>query len=406
MRILILSNQVPMPDEQRNMRINTLYNMLVESGHEVTVLTSCFNHYDKAMRTQDNCYDNFNVVLLNERGYKKNISFKRLLSQKDFARNAKKWFLINYRNIDCVFAVVPTYEATYNVGKICNKHNIPLIIDVEDLWPEAMRVVFRNKLIYKALLWPIKRLANKTYSLANSLTAVSQKYLNRAVLSNKEATNNTIVYLGVDSKKFFEGQNKYASTFAKSKNEFWVCYIGTLGTSYDLKTLFDAMKRIRELGLNNVKCKVLGKGPDEETLINYAKLNNIMVDFVGFLDYEKMAGFLNKCDLMVNPIKSTASQSVINKVGDYFASGKPVLNSCTNKEMMELIDNYNVGFNYNSNDSVELSRLIIKLFEDSDLRSKQGENAFALFKERFDRYSSYKTIIKQIEQLSINKRQY
>jgi len=399
MKILILSNQVPLPNEQRVMRINTLNEMLSEKGHEVTILTSIFNHYDKQKRNPSVTFPDFHVVLLKECGYKKNISVKRIISQIEFSRNVEKWFREHCSEFDCVFAVVPTYEAVYRVGCICKSKGIPLIIDIEDLWPEAMAVVLGQNWFSKLVLAPMRCLANKTYRLADSFTAVSTSYLQRVLLVNKNTIDDSVVYLGVDSFRFALGKTLYSSFFAKPKDEFWVCYIGTLGASYDLETLFMAIKNLHEKGFTSIKCKILGKGPDKDRLVAFCKKNTINVDFVDFMEYQKMAAFLSKCDLMINPIKKRASQSVINKVGDYFASGKPVLNSCENVEMEQLINHYSVGMNYKPGNYSELACGILSLFSDHEKWRLCCDNSLRLFKDKFDRRISYLRIISQIENI-------
>ena len=38
------------------------------------------------------------------------------------------------------------------VTSICKKKEIPVVVDIEDLWPEAMSMVIKNRAVRKILL--------------------------------------------------------------------------------------------------------------------------------------------------------------------------------------------------------------------------------------------------------------
>lgn len=73
-----------------------------------------------------------------------------------------------------------------------------------------------------------------------------------------------------------------------------MAYAGTLGASYDLKTVIRACKKIKDHGINLV-FKILGQGPEENELKRYVeKIGAANVEFLGFLEYAKMAAALIK----------------------------------------------------------------------------------------------------------------
>ena len=114
-----------------------------------------------------------------------------------------------------------------------------------------------------------------------------------------------------------------------------------------------------------------------------------------------MAAYLSKTDITINNIKKNASQSIINKVSDYFASGKPMLNSCRNEEMQWLISNFKTGLNYEAENVDDFIRKFEVLYNDKDLRIEMGRNARKLAEKKFDRKNSYKKIIEIIENVNI-----
>lgn len=401
-RVLLVNNVVYLPGEGGYKRTLFMLDMMKNMGYEVTLITGDFNHYKKEARDVAkfrNEYPEYeHIKFLHMPVYKKNVSLKRIYSEKYWAAKFKKWLKEHIDEFDVVFFSDIDYNLP--VDRICNRHNVKKIIDIRDLRPEVFRVVVKNELLYKILFFPMKLKADKAYACADELIAVSQEYLDRGLQTNRKSKNPAVVYLGSTLEKFFKGVSDYKDEVVKPAGESWVIYAGTLGESYDLQTLIDAAKEIEKQHGNAVKFKILGQGPDEEKLIKYANsigVNNI--DWVGFVPYEKMAAYLCQSDITVNALKKNASQSIINKVADYFAAGIPILNGSCCQEMKDMVTNYKVGYNYEAENASSLTEHINKLLDDPDLCKIFGENARKLALEKFDRRTSYLEILKRIDEV-------
>ena len=175
----------------------------------------------------------------------------------------------------------------------------------------------------------------------------------------------------------------------KMPNDIWLGYSGTLGASYDLPLVFEALRKVDN---PNLRFIVMGDGP----LMNEfrEKALGLNVSFTGRLDYGRMCGVAS-CDMVVNPIVGLSVASIINKHADYAASGKPVLNTQKSIEYRNLIEQYNMGFNCDGAD--ELSDCIKELVDNSLLRKTYGINARKCANEKFDRAVSYSRIMKTIQ---------
>ena len=401
-RVLLVNNSVYLPGEGGYKRTMYMYDMMKRMGYPVTLVTGDFNHYKKAKRNIEQFKQDYpdysDIVFLHMPEYKKNISLKRYYSEKYWSHQFNVWFKQNAHNFDVVFFSDIDYNLP--VDKICNKHGVKKVVDIRDLRPEAFRVVVKNELLYKILFFPMKCKANKAYSCADEFVAVSQEYLDRGLQANTKSKNPAVVYLGSTLEKFFDGVEKYSDEIVKPQDEIWVTYAGTLGESYDLITLIDAAKKLEGCYDGRVRVKILGQGPDEEKLKKYcSNINSQNIEFVGFLPYEKMAAYLTKSDITINAIKKNASQSIINKVADYLASGKPMLNSCTCKEQQDMIDDYKVGLNYEAENSDSLVDAICRLIDNKEMSEEYGNNAKKLALEKFDRRTSYLEILKRIDEV-------
>ncbi|WP_270525505.1 glycosyltransferase family 4 protein [Longibaculum muris] len=398
--VLFVNSSIYLPGEGGYKRTLYLLDMMLEMGYKCTLLTGDFNHYSKKSRDINkfrNNYPEYNksIEILHKIPYKKNVSFKRFYSDKMFESNIAKWVKHHIKEYDVVF--VSDQEAVIKISRILKNETATLIIDIRDLFPEALKVVFKNELLYKFLTYPFKIHEDKSFACADELVAVSKEYLERGLLTNKKSQNPEVVYIGATLELFDEGINSYSNKIVKQDNEFWITYAGTIGASYDFKTIIDAMS-ILEKQHSNIKFKILGQGPDEKMLKEYCKeIGTFNVDFLGFKNYPEMAAYLSKSDITINNIKKNASQSIINKVADYFASGKPMLNSCRNKEMQWLINNFKTGLNYEAENVQDFIDKFYVLYNDKSLCSKFGKNARQLAESQFDRKTSYKKIINVIE---------
>ncbi len=401
-RVLLVNASVYLPGEGGYKRTMYMFDLLRSNGYPVTLVTSDFNHYAKKPRCVGKFYAEHpeykDIVLLHMPKYKKNVSPKRYFSEKYWSHEFKKWFKVNA----CNFDVVLFSDTDYNlpVDSICDKHGIKKIVDIRDLRPEVFKLVVKNELLYKLLFFPMKLKVNKAYACADELIAVSREYLDRGLTANTKSKNPTVIYIGSTLDRYFDGVKNYASEFSKDKNEIWVTYVGTLGESYDLFTLLDTAKRVEQLYGNRVRFKLLGQGPLYDALIDYRNKNNITnTELLGFLPYEKMAAFLSLSDITVNAIKKNASQSIINKVADYLAAGIPMLNGCACREQRDMVNQYEIGLNYEAEDIESMFEALCRLINSPSLRKRFGNNAKSLALEKFDRRTTYPQILKLIDEI-------
>ena len=182
----------------------------------------------------------------------------------------------------------------------------------------------------------------------------------------------------------------------KPSGETWIAYVGTLGSSYDLRIAIEAVRILVNKGLTGFRFKVFGDGPDLEQLTGLAK--GLPVDFLGRVLYKDLAGLIRKCDIAVNPLVKGAAQSIINKHADYAAAGLPVVSNQECPEYQKLLDDYNCGINCPPADVQAFVSGLELLLNDSQLRSQMGRNSRKMAEERFDRANTYLQIIDTIEQ--------
>lgn len=361
--------------------------------NKVEIITSSFRHTTKSHRREPAAEWPFRITFIEEPGYPQNVCLKRFQSHHVWGKNVRK-YLEQRKKPDVVYCAVPSLTGANLAAKYCEKNNIRFVIDVQDLWPEAFHMVVNIPIIGDVGFAPFRVLANGIYKRADAICAVSDTYCQRAARVNKKVKDTTTVFLGTELATF----DRYASEnpiLEKKKGEIWLAYCGTLGSSYDLTCVIDALA---ELNDKRIRFIVMGDGPKKDEFENYAREKGVKARFVGRLTYNAMCRLLKACDITVNPIAHLAAQSIINKHADYAASGLPVVSTQESKEYRNLVEQYQMGFNCRNNDSTDLAEKIKQLVEDEKMRTQMGRNARKCAEERFDRKTTYHNIVRLIYQ--------
>lgn len=384
MDILIITNFCSDFSATDNDRFLYLAKMLSKE-HSVEIVTSDFCHEKKSHRnTTAADWSPIKITFLSEPGYKKNICLKRFYSHIKWGKSVKK-YLAKRAKPDVIYCAVPSLSGPLAAAKYCEKNNVKFVIDVQDLWPEAFKMVLNIPVVSKILFLPFELLANGIYKRADEVCAVSDTYVQRALKPNKKCNSGHSVFLGTDLSKF-DKNSEGEPALGKAEGEIWLAYCGTLGSSYDLTTAFDALERIKN---DKLKFVVMGDGPKIDDFKEYASSRNLNVHFTGRIPYDKMCATLSRCDININPISHGAAQSIINKHADYAASGNPVISTQESAEYRALVEGFNMGFNCANGDAEGMAEAIAKLVKDVELREKMGKNARECATQKFDRRNSY-----------------
>lgn len=387
--ILMLVHFNLFPWETGNGRFHYIANMLCENGASVEMVTSSFYHSTKSQRV---CSEEqlqtlpYKVTFAYEPDYPKNVCLKRLSSHKKFAKSVKK-YLQTRKVPDLIYCAVPSLDAACVAAKYCKKYNIKFVIDIQDLWPEAFKMVFHMPIVSSVVFAPMQRKANKVYKAADKIIAVSETYAKRGMKVNKKGMPASVVYLGTDKDRFDNSAEVNAVSAEKEDALIKLAYAGTLGSSYDLETVFEALRKMDEEELAKIKFVIMGDGPKREQFKKTA--TELPVVFTGALPYENMVHELTLCDIAINPIAAGSAGSIINKHMDYAMAGLPVINTQECEEYRNLLDRYACGINCECGNANEVAEAIRRLLADENLRKEMGEQSRKMGEELFDRKSTY-----------------
>lgn len=400
-RIAIITMGVKLNHENGYTRFRFLAEFLTEKGYQVDLITTSFQHWAKEQRDLDAVMREqypFKLRFIQEPGYKKNIDLRRIWSHRIAAKNLKK-MLETDGAYDLIYCEIPPNDVALAAVKYAKEYQIPFVVDVNDLWPEAMHMVIDIPVISNILFAPLQRDAENVYRLCSGVVGTSDEYADRPFKKERRDIPKRTVYVGNELQVFDAGVEEYRQEVKKSEDEFWVTYAGTIGTSYDIRTMIFAADELKKAGYEHICVKILGGGPLKEELETLAGTLSGNVEFVGYAPYEKMAAYLKKSDVLVNSFVKKAPQSIVTKIGDYLAAGKPMINTCSSPEFRSKVEKDGFGINIEAEDKCVLAKAILDLYTDEVGCKRMGEQARKIAEEQFDRPHSYNQIVELMEEL-------
>ena len=406
-KIAIVTYVAGLAGEKGYTRFSYLASLLNQSGFDVDLYTGSFNHWEKKQRNKIKVRQrlkkvDYKVYIAYQPGYKKNVDINRIRSLLILTKNIMKMIDKNNKihKYALLYCAIPNNSLAAKVSSYGKKHNIPVILDVEDLWPEGMMKVLQIPPFAKVMFIPFKRQAAIAYRDASGFVGTSDEY--RDVPLKYKADENKprlTVYVGCDLEVFEKGVREFAPAINKGDEEFWIIYTGTLGSSYDIGTIVRAAQNLYSRGFDKIYFQILGDGPMKEKWTDLSKQKPCNVNFLGYMPYPQMAAYLSKSDVTVNSFVKSAVQSIVNKVGDYLAAGKPMINTCSSLELRNKVKKDGFGINIEAENSRVLSDVILKLYHSPNQCKAMGLRARAIAEEEFDRKTSYQKIVRLIDEL-------
>ena len=416
MKVWIIQTAEPMHLDEpgmRPMRAMNLADALVESGHQVCIWTSAFLHSTKKHRTKKfvlkKINDKLSIALIPSIGYKKNFGFLRIVDHIQLSLNLRKRLKISLDNPpDLVFIGYPPIETAFLSLSLISKSNIPVVIDVKDLWPTLFLEFFPFFLrpFFRIILSPYYLLAKITFRKATVLSSMSKEYIEWIYkFSGRKKSGYELITpltskIRENSKKEILQAEKWWKQYGVYKTDIRrFCFIGYFNSMYDFNFLKKVAIRFKD---KNIKCQFLLCGSGGEA---YIKVKNLFrgldnVVFPGWIDSPKIE-FLSKCcSGSIMPYRNIENfkLNITNKVSDSLYFGLPIITTLEGA-LKNLIEKYEVGYSCPEDKPEEIFKYINLLLENEVLRNRLSRNARKLYKSNFDSHKVYCDLVSQLEEI-------
>jgi len=398
------SEQIPqLTGHGRLMRGGQFAEMLSEMNCEVIWWTSNWLHYEDRFYSEQQETIEINkhlkaVLLHAGHAYKKHISIARIL----YCWNMGRQFKLNIEKMDKPQLIIcswPLIELGYEAVKYGKQNNIPVVIDIRDMWPEIFIQPFSGIMRLFAKVGIQLFYGRKTrYAMKNATQvigivdyAVDLAYRWGRPHNSKDRT----VYLSKFKPKFSFDEEKMEA-FWKEKNversDFLIIYVGSIDyRTVKLKMLANAAKRFKS---TNVKFVFCGMGPSYNDFVK-ENCENPNVIIAGYrnkneLDY---LGKIAKIGLIPYENTEDFTDSFPNKLSEYLSTSLIVFTTLSGK-MRTLLESQECGEFFE--DEETLCYKTLKYLHNPELVKKAQHNANQLFRGKFDAGVVYRSICKEL----------
>ena len=373
-----------------NIRINTVYHLLKESGADVELITTDFNHRTKQKHSPKGNENDITYLPVPE--YKKNLSWRRIWSHLVFAFRLRKHLNRLKYSPSVVYCLVPAVSAGRVAASYCKRKNITFAVDVIDLWPESFVVLSSHKKLLQLLTKPWKNMAEIVYAAADLLFAGSADYALYAQQFNRKTTA-VPVYLGTDVKHFKKWSQQSQVVIQKTDHEQWICFGGMLGNSYDIDIILQGFKQLAQQK-KNLKLIFIGGGQESDKILEFQHQHHLNIEVTGFLNYADYLNYLSHADIAVNSFKASTRVAYSYKFNDYLSAGVPVLNNVKG-EMAELISTHHMGRNF-EHTATSFVEQLREMLETPGLLEEMRKNVTFVAKHTLDKRIVYQEMLDQL----------
>jgi len=406
--IVIAFDPIPGVDNTtRMLRYGTLAERALKAGHQVTFWTSTFDHFSKKQRAETDeirrLESGLVIQFLRGETYESNISLARIRHNRTIASRFLK-LAPDHQPPDIVFAGIPCLELTESAAVYCAEKKIPLIADIQDIWPEVYLAVLPSA------LRPIGRLvlnrefarARRIFLAARAITAVSKRYLEWAVhvRGTPASRADEVYYLGyrLPSREMLDAAEQNTNSF-ESKHRLpndrpRATFLGQFASSYDVETIAHAA-RLLKAAKTNVHLILAGKGDKFSRVSKVAEgLDNITL--TGWLEYRDSLTLLQRSDFGLAAYSRRATQSLPYKPFEYMAYGLPIISSLDG-ELKEILQANGLGITYRAGDPRSLADAITQMAGSTESGQSPRRKAYEIFMRDYDGEVIADRMIKYLE---------
>ena len=400
MKILVVT-QYFFPED---FKINDAVEHLLNSGHEIRVLTAFPNYPNGSFYKGYGLFDKYPKFFKGARVYrapilprKKNpiglimnyLSFP--LTARIYSFKIKKEF-----NPDVVlgFQLSPIWSMLPAVF-LRRRFNIPFVLWCLDLWPESYLSNFgyRNKIIDR---W-VKKSSERIYQTADTL-AVTTKSFVESLAKVSGRTSNEIHHLPNWAEDSY--LNPPGVEFSFNNKSFNIVFAGNIGESQGLDVV---LKAAIETIDTNIVWHLFGEGRYESKLRNEAsvlKVSNLV--FHGRVNVHKLPSIYREANALLLTLKPNQgySNTMPGKFAGYLTSGTPILSNIQG-EVRKIIESNGLGFTFD-NDEKELVNQVREL---KSMLPDDLEQIKANCRNYYDKHFSKTLILSDLEKVLIQAKE-
>ncbi|MDR2169845.1 MAG: glycosyltransferase family 4 protein [Planctomycetaceae bacterium] len=418
MKIWLINSSEPTPldeGEIRLLRMGILAKYLVNRGHQIIWWNADFLHPTKKHRFgTDKTIEiepHYTIRFLHAPGYQKHISLARFWDHRVIAQK----FLHESKNIekpDVILCSLPTLDLADAATKYGKKYNVPVVLDIRDLWPDIFieKTPSLLKTLVSLAITPLHFVAARSCQNAFAITGNTPKFVEWGL---KKAKRPKIEYdkyfpFGYEEPEISVSEKNEIDYFWKSEGvkpeiyRYIITYIGTIGQNFQEEIVVQSAKNV--LKKYNTLFVFCGGGDRlEELRLKYKENPNII--FPGWVNAKQIWHLMSYTTIALASYKDSENyrSSLTNKTIEYMAGGLPILFSIDDGYVADLIRDNEVGLTYGGS-SERLADAINLLLNNEPYRNKLAQNSRRLFEQQFKADQVYNDFVSYLEKIALTQR--
>jgi glycosyltransferase involved in cell wall biosynthesis len=292
---------------------------------------------------------------------------------------------------DVIVAAYPTIELCAASARYAIPRDIPLAMDIRDLWPDifsdAMPSILRP-LAHMALT-PYQRIARRTLASANALFSITDPILEwgLAKAGRERRPTDRVIPFAYESNMDLAGQDAafhyWKSMGLDFETQFVICFLGTFGQILDFDTVIRAARLLVNQGVRDVRFVLCGLGDTLDPFREQAK-DLPSVVFPGWVDAAKIAALMANSKLGLVPYRPRLdfSRSIPNKAAEYLSAGLPIL-TCLDGLLSRTVEQYSLGYTYVTGNPDSLASRILEAKTNRENLNSRKETCLSFFNREF-----------------------
>lgn len=322
-------------------------------------------------------------------------SIGRMANYLSFFFSVLVYCLLNIGKYDVVYVYHPPITPALAALIAGRLHKVPVVLDVQDLWPDSVAASgMGHPIIARLLGWVCRNVHAGVAHIVCQSEGIARALAERGVRETQLTTiYNWSNYAPGDPSK--SPSMNSSDSFLKP-DRINVVYGGNLGSAQQVECLVEAVRRARER-VPELQLNVFGDGIDRIGVIDAARASGGGALVHGRIGREDMDRVFERADILALHLRDDPlfAITIPSKLQHYLSVGKPIVAGLTG-EAARLLEQSGAAAVAAPGDIDDLAdKLVCLALIDSAQRAKMGEAGKVFYRKRL----SFMQAIAHTEQL-------
>lgn len=409
MKLLILTQYFPPEVGAPQNRLYELALRLRSKGIDISVLTAMPNYpqmvVHKEYKGKCYCKEDINGLKIHRSWiYVSNSKsiIPRLLNYFSFVFSSLWFGLFKIKKQDVLLVESPPLFLGITAYLLSRAKGAKMIFNVSDLWPESAEKleIINNKTLLSLATTLEEFCYRKSALITGQTQGIVRNIKSRFPNKNVYWLKNGVDIKFYDVNKAQSQSNAWRKANGYSEEDFILFYGGIIGHAQGLDIILNAAKILEDKP--KIKFVMLGSGPEKERLLalkEELKLNNL--EFYDAVPKTKMQEIIMDMNATIVPLKKLDlfKGAIPSKIFENLALKKPILLGLEGEAKELFIDEGNCGLAFEPENTEDLVKQILTLFNNPELSKQLGENGLKYASENFNRDKIAEGLFEELKKL-------